>query len=116
MALVCNKKVEVAPAASSEASLYLDAEHYIEAGSAYFGQAFGEALGLIADIELHNREGAGLRLGSIASLLEHALRQYETAVEKGLNSGLDQYHDQKLREAGLEPHGVRRVLTEALRA
>lgn len=119
MALICN--VQRQPdlpagqgAAASEASLYLDNERYIEAGSAYFGQAFAEALGLTSDIELHNLEGAGLRLRSIASLLEYALRQYEAAVEFGSRSGLNEYHERKLREAGLDPKGVRQVLGEAL--
>jgi len=121
MALVCNtvlsrqaRSTSGQAATASEASLHLDNERYIEAGSAYFGQAFAEALGLISDLELHNPERAGLRLRSIASLLEYALGQYEASVEFGSRSGLNEYHERKLRDAGLDREGVRQVLREAL--
>jgi hypothetical protein len=95
-------------------SLYLDSERHIEAGSAYFGQAFAEALGLISDIELHNPQGAGLRLQSIASLLDYALRQYDVSMEFGSKSGLIEYHERKLRESGLDLEGgIRQVLDVA---
>jgi hypothetical protein len=117
MSLICNVRTQIDPgqgATADEPSLYLDNERYIEAGSAYFGQAHAEAMGLVSDIELHNFEGAGLRLRSIASLLEYALRQYDDAVEFGSRSGLTKHHQRKLREAGLDYEGVRRVLGEAL--
>jgi len=113
MALVCNVK-QLQGNTLEETALYLDTERHIEGGSAYFGQAFAEALGLVSDIELHNPEGAGLRLRSIASLLEHALRQYEAAMESGSRSGLNEYHERKLREGGLNTEGIRQVLGEAL--
>lgn len=116
MASICNTVATTkggAGGTASDVSLYLDSERYIEAGSAYFGQAFAEVLGLISDIELHNPEGAGLRLQSIASLLDYALRQYEASMEFGSKSGLIEYHDRKLREGGLDPEGIRRVLDVA---
>jgi len=115
MALVCNRRTQISTAQKpdDDALLYLDTERSIEAGSAYFGRAFAEAIGLICDIELHDREGAALRLRSVASLLEHALREYEVALDLGSRSGLNEYHERKLRAAGLEPDEVRRVLAEA---
>jgi len=116
MALICNRQQQgpAREASASDASLYLDNERYVEAGSAYFAQAFAEALTLISDVELHNIEGAELRLRSISSLLDYALRQYEAAVEFGTKSGLNEYHERKLRKAGLDREGARQVLGEAL--
>jgi len=117
MTLICNVKEQISNsgqgASAGDTSLYLDSERHVEAGSAYFGQAFAEALGLISDIELHNPEGAGLRLQSIASLLDYALRQYEASMEFGSKSGLIEYHERKLREGGLDPEGIRHVLDVA---
>jgi hypothetical protein len=116
MTKVCNRVAARGQVFKSEEekALYLDSEHYIEAGSAYFVRAFAEVLGMTSDLELHNLEGAELRLRSTASLLEHALRQYETAVESGAKSGVNQYHDRKLREAGLDSKGASQVLSEAV--
>jgi hypothetical protein len=98
---------------ASDAPLYLSSERHIEAGAAYFGQAFTEALSLISDIELHNPQGAELRLQSITSLLDCALRQYETAMESGSKSKLIEYHERKLLQGGLDPKGIRQVLDAA---
>jgi hypothetical protein len=116
MSSICNTRPTVNAgqgANATDASLYLENEHYTEAGSAYFGQAFAEALNLSSDIELHNPEGAWLRLQSIASLLDYALRQYHASMEFGCKSGLIAHHERKLRAAGLNSKGVCNVLAAA---
>jgi hypothetical protein len=113
MSLICNVKKQSHDSTGEWSKAYLDNEGYVESGSAYFAQAFAEALGLISDIELHNPTGARLRLRSMASLLEYALKEYKAAVEFGSATGLNEYHEESLREAGLNFEGVRQVLSEA---
>jgi hypothetical protein len=119
MTLICNVKVQTQATMSGDSSgdswefTINESERYIESGSAYFAQAFAEALSLISDLEVHNPERAGLRLQSMAFLLEHALKQYETSMEFGSRTSLDEYHERKLREVGLSFEGVRQVLSEA---
>lgn len=93
--------------------LYLNNEPNIESGSAYFSQAFAEAAGVTSDLELHDPRSAGLKLQSISFLLSRALEQYEAAVKFESWTGLSEYHERRLREAGLDLEGVRRVLHEA---
>jgi hypothetical protein len=116
MALICNTVQNILrdKTVNGESSkVDLDHERYIESGSAYFAQAFAEALGLVSDLELHNPERAGLRLQSMTFLLDHALKQYEDAVEFGSQTGLSEYHERRLRESGLNLAGSRQVLNEA---
>jgi hypothetical protein len=112
MSLVCNKQQQITAKGATQ-GMYRDSEICIESGSAYFAQAFAEALGLVSDIELHDTERAKLRLQSMGCLLEHALQQYGTASELGIENGLNAYHEKKLREEGLNFEGIRKVLDEA---
>lgn len=115
MSLICNKQQDVTTEVvrGELSKAVLDNEGYIESGSAYFARAFAETLGLLSDLELHNPAGAELRLRSMAFLLEHALKQYESSVEFGVATGLDKDHEDRLREAGLSFEGIRRVLGNA---
>jgi len=123
MALICNvpkveQELHQSVAGDSRVSgewwkVYLGNEQYIESGAAYFAQAFAEALGIVTALELHDPRGAELKISSIAYLLERALEQYEAAVEFSARSGLGEFHERRLREAGLDLGGVRQVLTEA---
>jgi hypothetical protein len=124
MALICNTQPQFAPNGHRDAlreeeasggwwKVYLGGEHHIESGSAYFSQAFAEALGLVSDLELHDLGRAGLRLRTMAILLEHALQQYDAAMEFGAQTGLTEHHERKLQEAGLDSGGIRQVLSEA---
>jgi hypothetical protein len=113
--MVCNTAtIDNRPTASaSEQSLYLDSEHYIEAGSAYFSQAFGEVLGSLSELELHNIFAARLKLQSAQSLLTYAVEQYRTSLDFAARSGLAEGHEKKLREAGLDGRRCRVVLSIA---
>src|SRR5262249_2721873 len=59
--------------------------------------------------------GAGLRVRSVATLLDRALAEYEAAVEVGAKLGLNDAQERKLRGAGLDLKGASHVLTEAQR-
>jgi hypothetical protein len=111
MAVICNVKTEARPTGPTES--YDQSEKYIESGSAYFAQAFAEALGLTSDLELHDLYRAELRLRSMDVLLAHALKEYDGALELYEQTGLFDYHERKLREAGLDLEGTRHVLREA---
>lgn len=122
MTLICNTVVRDVEAKLDTATTtgeeswevhFNKSERHIESGSAYFAQAFIEALNLISDIELHNPGGAGLRLQSMTFLLEHALKQYDISMKLGSSTGLNEYHERKLRKAGLDFEGISYVLNEA---
>lgn len=108
MSEVCNAKPEAQPTA-----IYDDSERYIESGSAYFAQAFAEALGLTSDLELHDPYRAELRLRSMDVLIAHALQEYDGALRLYEQTGLNDFHERKLREAGLDFEGTRHILLEA---
>jgi len=118
MVAICNVKVEAlheidgGPLTEWD-RLYFSNEHRIESGSAFFAQAFADALGVVTDLELHDPAGAELKLQSITFLLERALEQYEAAQEFESWTGLSEFHERRLREAGLNFEGVCRVLGEA---
>jgi hypothetical protein len=116
MSLVCNvKKEEAAPPAAYAPErwddVYRENERYVESGSSYFSHAFSEALGLVADIEMHDLERATLRAEAISALLAAAQEQYRLSMDIDHRSGLMQYHESQLRHHGLDKEG----LTEALR-
>jgi len=118
MALICNVAQNEAfpsvfPSDGEQTEVYSVSEKYIESGSAYFAQAFAEALGLVSDLELHDLYRAELRLGSMDILVTHALEEYGRAAELYEQTGLNEYHERKLREAGLNVEGTTRTLTEA---
>ncbi|MCA9863262.1 MAG: hypothetical protein KC432_09585 [Thermomicrobiales bacterium] len=119
MALICNTvEMHVHPEGGDYATtewtkLYLSNEHRIESGSAFFAHAFAEALGIVSALELRDPDSAELKLDSIVFLLDRALEQYAAAAEFEAWTGLNAYHERRLREAGLGFAGVSRVLEEA---
>jgi hypothetical protein len=115
MAMVCNKVVESAASGRGQEggqweALYRDNETFVEHGSAYFSQAFAEALGIVSDIELHDLERARLRLGAIMTLLYHAIQQYEAGLDADARTGLEAFHEDRLRKAGLDFEGAASTL------
>ena len=92
--------------------IYLTNERFIESGSAYFSQAFAEALGLASDLELHDTERAQLRIQSIGALLSRAIDQYTTSLDVDDRTGLTEHHEGLLRSFGLDQKGVERVLLD----
>lgn len=121
MSIFCNAQVEsptgeahgVDIEAGDWGSLYRQNEKAIESGSAYFSQAFAEALGLVSDVELHDLEQARLRLGAIASLLGHAIREYDISLDIDTRTGLGDFHEGQLRKSGLNSEGTVRVFGRA---
>jgi len=117
MSLICNVQIEITgePGGNSAqwSSVYESNEEYIESGSAFFSQAFAEALALVSDLELHDVGRAWLRLEAISALLSDALEQYEASVELDSQTGLGDYHEARLREVGVNFDGFRRTLAEA---
>jgi hypothetical protein len=114
VSVICNKVEESLLGEQEKAKAYeRDSEKHIESGSAYFAQAFAEALGLVSDVELHDPHRAELRLRSMDILIIHALKEYDKAGRIDTQTGLTEYHERALREAGLDFEGVRRVLLEA---
>jgi|SRR5215203_3782849 len=109
MALICN----VVKQEEMRTEVYDVSEKHIESGSAYFAQAFAEALGLVSDLELHDLYRAELRLGSMNALITYALEEYDRAAGIFEQTGLRDYHERMLHEAGLDLEGTRRTLTEA---
>jgi len=114
MAFICNVQQDVGVHSGSNwERLYQENERFIESGSAYFSQAFAEALGLVSDIELHDPNRGQLRLAAIASLLDHAIEQYATSIIVDADTGLGDYHDKLLRDSGLNFSGTVTVLEES---
>jgi len=118
MAQICNKVVVDQPESVHERvgdweSLYRENEKFVEYGSAYFSQAFAEALGIVSDIELHDLERARLRLGTIATLLEHAIQQYGAGLDADAHTGLEAFHENRLRKIGLNFAGMLNTLKAA---
>jgi len=120
MALICNVVQNVAQTEGPEGhssngdwgEVYRRNERFIESGSAYFSQAFAEALGLVSDLELHNRERAQLRLASISALLGHSVEQYSTSLDIDDRSGLAEHHEATLHRLGLDLRGTEQALTD----
>jgi hypothetical protein len=118
MAAICNRQQQRAvpqesPSGKEKTELYGESEKHIESGSAYFAQAFAEALGYISDLELHDLYRAELRLRSMSILITHALEEYDNASKFDARTGLIDYHERMLREAGLNFEGTQRALLEA---
>lgn len=115
MGQVCNVKKEFASGQDPVkwGTLYRENEKLIESGSAFFVQAFAEALGVVSDIELHDVNRAQIRLAAIAALLGQATKQYNGSMKMDDETGLGSYHESTLRKLGLDVQGVNAVLTEA---
>jgi len=121
MAQICNKVEELAQKPKQRAddtigdweSVYRENERFVESGSAYFSQAFAEALGLVSDIELHDVERARVRLEAVSMLLDYAIQQYTTSVDVDDRTGLQQFHESRLRDIGLDYEGTVRTLQVA---
>jgi hypothetical protein len=121
MAVNCNKVPEAEPEVPVEGSsrtgtwnqVYNENEKYIESGSAYFSQAFAEVLSLVSDLELHDLYRAQLRLAGSAALLSAALEQYELGIRVDADTGLDEYHERRLRDSGLDLKRAVEVLRTA---
>ncbi len=118
MAAICNRQQALAvpqesPSGEEKTELYGESEKHIESGSAYFARAFAEALGLVSDLELRDLYRAELRLRSMSVLITHALKEYDSASRISAQTGLIDYHERMLREAGLNFEGTQRTLLEA---
>lgn len=101
-------------AADKWVKVYLENESFIESGSASFAQAFAEALGVIADVELHDLGRAKLRLNSIGRLLSNALTQYDQSMQLGEATGLLEHHASRLRDEGVTANYLRETLETAI--
>jgi len=114
MSLVCNVEQQTLPPTSQTsdpwADVYRENEKFVESGSAYFSQAFAEALGLVADIELHDVQRAELRLQAMSALLAAAMEQYERGMDIDSQTGLLKHHEERLREIGLNREGTTHTL------
>jgi len=121
MSAICNTVQQEEPTSfAGRSSLnpwqqaYLDSDKLVASGSAYFAQAFADVMGLVSDEELNDPARGRLRLCSIGSLLDEAIREYEAAADFDARSGLDEYHERALRQAGLDEDGTRTVLSTAV--
>ena len=106
MSNTCNVKELILPHGSLEsdaewATVYLNNEVLIESGSAFFAQGFAEAMGIVADVELHDLGRATMRRKSIDRLLGTALKKYEESVALDESTGLMDFHQERLRDAGI---------------
>lgn len=118
MSVICNKRQDTKkrpPSNVGIGNVYLENESYVESGSAYFAQAFAESICLLSDLELHDPGRASLRLKATDFLLASAQKQYESALASGSTTGLNKYHEDMLRRAGLDFEKACRVLIEARR-
>lgn len=117
MSLICNTQQEeqlASPNVHGEWSgIYARNEVHIEAAAAYFARAFGEALSLVADLELHDVRRAELRIQSIATILSNALDEYSESARMDQETGLGKHHQKLLVEAAAKVGGFDVVLREA---
>jgi len=113
VSVICNKIEQDRSGGGAFREKYARPEVHVEAGSAYFSQAFGESLALVADLELHDLTRVQLRTQSIAALLGNARDEYCLADRMDSETGLGDYHWNLLQQQATEVGGFVQVLRDA---